>query len=73
VITAINVPGISCDTCKNAIEGALRPVGGVAAVTVDVAAKTVTVEHDPAAGPASRLATLIEDQAYDVAGWSEVV
>jgi copper chaperone CopZ len=38
------VPGISCDTCKNAIEGALREVSDVTRVVVDFAAKTVAVE-----------------------------
>ena len=38
-----DVPGISCDHCKNAIESAVAPLDGVEFVTVDVEAKTVEV------------------------------
>ena len=37
------VPDISCDHCKRAIEDHVSPLDGVAAVTVDIEAKTVTV------------------------------
>jgi copper chaperone len=42
-VTAVTifVPEISCDTCKNAIEGALRPLPGVREAQVDVAARQV--------------------------------
>ena len=42
----IVVPEISCDTCKNAIEGALRPLPGVRAADADVAARRVRVSYD---------------------------
>ncbi len=45
-----NVPDISCDHCKQAIETHVGPVNGVRSVGVDVEAKTVTVTGgDPAA------------------------
>ncbi|MPZ83210.1 MAG: heavy metal transport/detoxification protein [Actinophytocola sp.] len=65
--TTFSVPEISCDTCKNAIEGAVGPVAGVETVQVDVSTKTVTVHHDDRA-PIQRLVEVIEDQGYDVAG-----
>ncbi|MGI5239891.1 heavy-metal-associated domain-containing protein [Dactylosporangium sp. CA-139066] len=45
------VPGITCDHCVAAITAEVRRVPGVAAVTVDKAAKTVltTGDADPAA------------------------
>lgn len=42
------VPDISCDHCKNAIETELGDLDDVDQVTVDIAAKTVTV-HGTAA------------------------
>ncbi|AEA23546.1 copper chaperone/mercuric ion binding protein [Amycolatopsis echigonensis] len=65
--TTCSVPEVSCETCKNAIEGAVGQVAGVAAVEVDVPAKTVTVRHDDRVGP-DQLVEVIEDQGYDVAG-----
>jgi copper chaperone len=38
-----NVPDISCDHCKHAIESAVGPLPHLESVNVDVAAKTVTV------------------------------
>jgi copper chaperone len=43
-----SVPGISCDHCKAAIEAEVATVPGVSAVEVDVDAKTVSVDGDPA-------------------------
>jgi copper ion binding protein len=65
--TTFSVPEISCDTCKNAIEGAIGPVSGVQTVHVDVQTKTVTIRHDDRA-PVERLVEVVEDQGYDVAG-----
>ena len=59
----LDVPGISCDHCKAAIESSVGEVAGVASVTVDVPAKTVTVvggEHDA-------IVAAIDDAGYDVA------
>ena len=59
------VPGISCDHCKAAIEGAVAEVPGVESVEVDVAARTVMVEGG-ASEEAVRAA--IDGAGYDVAG-----
>jgi copper chaperone len=63
--TTILVPEITCDACKNAIEGALRPLPGVTGAEVDVAACTVTVRYQ---APASLelLRQAIEEQCYEV-------
>lgn len=63
--TVFVVPEISCATCQSAIETAVRPTTGVRAVAVDVAAKTVTVQHEDTTSTAS-LAAVIENQGYDV-------
>jgi copper chaperone CopZ len=63
-VRTYNVPGISCDNCKRAIEGELSKVPEVTQVTVDVAAKTVRVE-----GTASDEAVqaAIDEAGYEVA------
>jgi copper chaperone CopZ len=60
-----SVPAISCGHCKASIEGEVAKVAGVAAVVVDIDAKTVTIEGD-AADEALRAA--IDEAGFDVAG-----
>ncbi len=70
--TRFDVPEISCETCQNALEGALGPLAGVQQASVDIAGKTVTVAHEPQAIDTARLVEIIEDQGYDVHGFTEV-
>jgi copper ion binding protein len=58
-----DVPGISCDHCKQAIESEVGGVAGVAAVVVDVDAKSVTVTG----GDDAAIRAAIDDAGYDVA------
>ncbi len=62
----ILVPEIHCDHCKTSIEGALRPIDGVASSTVDVGAKTVTVSYDDTAVGRDVIVAAIEEQGYVV-------
>jgi copper chaperone CopZ len=64
----IVVPDISCDTCKKAIEEALRPLPGVRAADVDVAARRVRVSYDEAVITRAALDAAIEEQGYEVGG-----
>ena len=63
--TTLSVPEITCDHCKNSIEGAVGALDGVASAEVNVEAKTVSVGFD---APASieGIIGAIEDQGYDV-------
>ena len=61
-----NVPGISCNHCKMAIEGEVGEVAGVDAVSVDVDARTVTVEGDSATE--QDIIAAIDEAGYEVAG-----
>jgi copper chaperone len=70
--TRSDVPGITCDHCRNTIDRAVRPLPGVHGVHVDVPAKSVTVEHDVDAAPYVTLAEVIEDEGYDVERFAEV-
>jgi copper chaperone len=63
--TVYDVPAISCGHCKAAIEGEVAKVPGVAAVTVDIDARTVTVEGD---APDDALRSAIDEAGYEVAG-----
>jgi copper chaperone len=62
----ILVPEIHCDHCKHSIEGALRPLGGVAGAEVDVESRTVTVSYDETAVARVELIGAIQAQGYDV-------
>ena len=59
------VPGISCDHCKNSIEGGLAQLEGVSSVAVDVPGKQVWVEG-VAADEAIRVR--LGELGYDAAG-----
>ena len=60
--TIYSVPEISCGHCKATIESAVQGLGDVKTVTVDVDAKTVTVDG----GDHEAIVTAIEDVGFDV-------
>ena len=63
---AFSVPDISCNMCKNAIEGALRALPGVRVATVDLGTATINVEFDGITLAADELAAVIERRGYRV-------
>lgn len=65
--TTVNAPDIECDGCANAIKKALTTVPGVAEVAVNVAAKTVTVTHDPQAAPRETITGKLDKIGFPVA------
>ena len=64
----LNVPAISCDHCKMAIEGAVRDIDGVVAVNVEVPEKTVSLDYDADAVDLEELKETIEEEGYPVVG-----
>jgi len=64
---SFKVPDVSCEHCKSAIEGALRPLGGVRSATVDVGGKTTTVDYDESVINRRAIAAVIEQEGYPVA------
>lgn len=64
--SVLNVEGMSCEHCVKAITGSVSAMTGVASVAVNLAAKTVTVEHDSAKTPLEKIKFEIEDQGYEV-------
>ncbi len=64
--STLSVPEISCEACSATIAGALEVLPGVAAVSVDLVRKLVSVEHDVRA-TIERLVDAVEGQGYEVA------
>jgi len=66
--TIIKVEGMSCEHCVKAVTNAVNSVTGIGSVSVDLDAKTVTVEYDAAKTSLESIKMEIEDQGYDVIG-----
>lgn len=64
--TILNVEGMSCFHCENAITKAVGGLNGVDTVAVDLKGNTVTVEFDAAQISIDRIKEEIDDQGYDV-------
>ena len=63
----LNVPDISCAHCRRTIIAALAPVDGIAAVAVDIPARQVRLEQDPARVDLDRVTATLADEDYPVA------
>lgn len=64
----LNVPAVSCNHCKMAIEKAVGAMDGVGQVDVDVPEKTVTVDYDDAVVTLESIEATMADEGYGVAG-----
>ena len=64
--TILNVEGMACEHCVNAIMKAVGALPGVNNVVVGLSEKTVTVEYDPAQTALDKIKSEIEGQGYDV-------
>lgn len=64
--TVLNVEGMSCSHCVNAVTKAVGALDGVSAVQVDLEGKTVSVEHDAIKCPVDKIQLEIEEQGYDI-------
>lgn len=62
----VNVEGMSCNHCKMSVEKALKTLDGVQEAVVDLGAKTVSVDFDPAVVNGDGLKKVISDAGYDV-------
>ncbi len=62
----LNVDGMSCTHCVNAIENSVGALDGVSTVVVSLDDKTVTVEYDETKTPFERIKEEIEEQGYNV-------
>ena len=64
----LNVPSISCNHCKMAIEGAVGALAGVRSVAVDVEAKSVTVDFETGGVTLETIEAAVQEEGYEVAG-----
>lgn len=62
----LRVEGMSCNHCKQAVEGALNKLTGVERAEVNLAEKKVTVWYDETGATVEQMKEAIEDQGYDV-------
>jgi copper chaperone len=60
----LQVNGMSCQHCVNAVEGALREVGATG--QVDLSNHSVTVQYDEDKVTLEAVKEAIEEQGYDV-------
>jgi copper chaperone len=65
--TTLNVPGISCDHCKNTIEGAVGRLDGIAMVDVNIDQRTVAIDFDDTAVTIPEIVAILDEAGYEVA------
>jgi copper chaperone len=64
--TVLSVPDISCEHCVNAINGALKDLPGVEAVSTDIPTKKVHVRFDPNQVTLTKVEEILDDIGYTV-------
>lgn len=64
--TTLQVKGMSCNHCVNAVTNALKELSGVNTVSVDLAAGRVTISYDETAVGLDKMKEAIEEAGYDV-------
>lgn len=62
----LNVEGMSCSHCENAVKKSVGALDGVSNVSVDLKGKKVTVEFDSEKVTLDNIKDAIEDQGYEV-------
>ncbi len=62
--TTLQVKGMSCSHCENAVKQAAMGVGKVTAVNVDLKTGAVTIEHDGA--DIQAVVAAIVEEGYEV-------
>ncbi len=62
----LNVEGMSCSHCSNAVTKAVGALDGVSGVQVALENKTVSVTFDTNKLTVDKIKSAIEDQGYDV-------
>lgn len=63
--TTLNVYGMACDHCEEAVKNALLKVDGVTAVTVSILNGTAEVQYKASEASLKELKEAIKNQGYD--------
>ena len=64
--TVLNVEGMSCGHCANAVTSALKALAGTGLVQVDLEGKKVTVEYNATENPLEQIKSTINELGYQV-------
>jgi copper chaperone len=64
--TVLNVEGMSCSHCVNAVTKAVTALEGVSGVNVDLEGKKVAVDYDADRVSLDSIKEAIEEEGYDV-------
>ncbi len=64
--TVLHVEGMTCGHCKASVEKALKTLDGVQNASVNLDAKTVSIDYDPAVVDEGILKKAISDAGYEV-------
>lgn len=65
--TTLSVPDISCQHCVNTINGALKQLPGVEAVSTDIPTRTVHLRYDSSQLSLEKVEAVLDDVGYTVA------
>lgn len=65
-ISVLSVDGMSCSHCENSVKKSVGALNGVDVVSVDLAAKKVTIEFESEKVSLANIKETIEDAGYDV-------
>ncbi|MBM7570564.1 copper chaperone CopZ [Aquibacillus albus] len=63
----LDVKGMSCGHCVNAVESSVNELDGIETVNVDLSANKVTVSFDDSKVQLEKVKEAIEEAGYDVA------
>ena len=64
----LNVPDISCGHCEKTVTNALVDRPGVSSVSVDIPAKQVHLDYDPAVINLEQVSDILDEEGYSVSG-----
>ena len=64
--TVLNVEGMSCSHCVNAVTKAVTALEGISGVNVDLEGKTATVDYDPDQVSLDSIKEAIEEEGYEI-------
>ncbi|KFV58568.1 Copper-transporting ATPase 2, partial [Tyto alba] len=67
----IRIGGMTCNSCVQAIEGAISQRQGVQGIAVSLAGKTGTIHYDPAVTNGEELRAAIEEMGFDASVLTE--
>ena len=73
VTTVFTVPGMMCNNCKEAVEGASLALPGVLSSEVNLDDKTVTISFDPTKSAVEVISKAIEKTGFEVTGVADGV